>query len=69
MFPGQLQNDVDAKYLFDLVFDNSELGRVHFGCRDDVERQSWIEWMVRGTGQTNQPQQLGVAEVIRGQCT
>ena len=65
--PGQLQPEQDAKYLFDLVFENSEMGRIHFGCRDDAERQSWIEWMVRGTGQSLPTQQQGVQEVVRGQ--
>ena len=42
------------------------MGRIHFGCRDDIERQSWVEWMVRGTGQNFQPQQLGAEEVVKG---
>ena len=41
------------------------MGCIHFGCRDEAERQSWIEWMVRGTGQSSQPQQLGTAEVMK----
>ena len=61
---GQFQGEQDAHYLFDLVFENSEMGRIHFGCRDDDERQSWMEWMVRGTGQTLLTQQNGV---VRGQ--
>jgi hypothetical protein len=29
--------------------------------------ESWIEWMVRGTGQSHQPQQLGVTEVKKSE--
>ena len=48
--------DPDYKYMFVLVAETAEMGRLRFGCRDDSDRQSWVKWLVRATGQTDKPQ-------------
>ena len=42
--------------MFVLVAETAEMGRLRFGCRDDSDRQSWVKWLVRATGQTDKPQ-------------
>ena len=42
--------------MFVLVAETAEMGRLRFGCRDDGDRQSWVKWLVRATGQTDKPQ-------------
>lgn len=45
----------DADHQGSLFMLVSEAGRIYFGCRDDLERESWVQWIVRATGQSYQP--------------
>lgn len=33
----------------------SEEGKLRFGCRDNADRQVWVQWIYRATGQSHQP--------------
>ena len=52
--------------MFVMVSEVSEIGRIRFGCRDDQERQGWMQWLVRATGQNYEPQ-LGEPELSGGE--
>ena len=39
-------------YKFVLI---SEEGKLRFACRDDLDRQAWVQWIYRATGQSHQP--------------
>lgn len=41
--------------MFVLASEISEIGRIRFGCRDSMERDSWIQWLVRATRQNFEP--------------
>ena len=43
--------------MFVLVSEESEVGRIRFGCRDNTERDSWMKWLARATGQNFEPSQ------------
>ena len=54
----------ENKYMFVLVSETAEMRRLRFGCHDDSERQKWVQWMVRATGQKAQPQQADEPDEI-----
>ena len=41
-----------AKYHFTL---SSEKGVIKFGCMTSTERDQWVQWLTRATGQTDKP--------------
>ena len=45
-------NEDEAKYHFSL---SSEKGVVKFGCVTSSEREQWVQWLTRATGQTDKP--------------
>ena len=63
--PDQRLEDPEATVMFVLVSEESEVGRIRFGCRDNTDRESWMKWMVRATGQNFDPQP-SVPEYHRG---
>ena len=52
----QRLEDPEATVMFVLVSEESEVGRIQFGCRDNTDRESWMKWLVRATGQNFDPQ-------------
>ncbi|XP_064386073.1 calcium-dependent secretion activator 2-like isoform X3 [Halichondria panicea] len=53
MFADPTANSKAA--MFVLASEESEVGRIRYGCRDTTERDSWMKWLARATGQTIEP--------------
>ena len=65
MFADPTANSKAA--MFVLASEESEVGRIRYGCRDTTERDSWMKWLARATGQTIEPIQSNL-DVRRGQA-
>ena len=46
--PEDIPQGQDSRYLFQL---SSNRGTVRLGCRDKQEREGWMQWMTRASGQ------------------
>ena len=42
----------EIRYYFTL---SSEKGVIKFGCVTSAEREQWVQWLTRATGQTDKP--------------
>ena len=51
------EDNEESKYLFILNL-SSEKGQIRFGCVTSSEREQWLQWFTRATGQTDKPAEL-----------
>jgi hypothetical protein len=73
-----IKENSEGKYHFIL---SSESGVIKFGCVTSTEREQWVQWLTRATGQTDKPlehrdnlgggelDRLGLAEVVNMDVT